>query len=331
MQFNKLYLLKFNSFFGHFYKKLILFFKKYIYQISKMSLPVALEFENWEPASVRYMQPRVNDRGGKSISIISTQLNRLLYVSTPCMSTWGMSDYVNEAGESDGKFSMTLRFPNPDYETSSTKEFLKKMKDFEALVIEDAVKNSELWWGEETPREVLKHNFFPFITYAKDKVTKKNDMSKPPKMKVKVPNYNGKWSVEVYDPEQNCLFPNDDTEQTPVDFVPKNSEVKCLIQCAGIWIGGKGWGVTWKLMQCIVKPPAKLTVFGKCHISLSDNDKERIMNTQTTNDEETSVEDAVQEVVDTTVEDSEDEEEVVPEPVKEPVKKKRVVKKKATA
>ena len=89
-----------------------------------MSLPVALEFANWEPASVRYMQPRVNDRGGKSISIISTQLNRLLYVSTPCMSTWGMSDYVNEAGESDGKFSMTLRFPNPDYDTPETKEFL---------------------------------------------------------------------------------------------------------------------------------------------------------------------------------------------------------------
>lgn len=299
-----------------------------------MSSAVALEFENWEPASVRYMQPRVNDRGGKSISIISTQLNRLLYVSTPCMSTWGMSDYVNEAGESDGKFSMTLRFPNPDYETSGTKEFLKKMKDFEALVIEDAVKNSELWWGEETPREVLKHNFFPFITYTKDKVTKKNDLSKPPKMKVKVPNYNGKWSVEVYDPEQNCLFPSDNTEQTPVDFVPKNSEVKCLIQCAGIWIGGKGWGITWKLMQCIVKPPAKLTVFGKCHISLSENDKERIMNTtntEATNDEEETEVVQEQAVVDTTVEDSEDEQEPEPEPKPEPVKKKRVVKKKASA
>ena len=27
-----------------------------------MSSAVALEFENWEPASVRYMQPRVNDQ-----------------------------------------------------------------------------------------------------------------------------------------------------------------------------------------------------------------------------------------------------------------------------
>jgi len=154
-------------------------------------------------------------------------------------------------------------------------------------------------------------------------------------MKVKVPNYNGKWSVEVYDPEQNCLFPSDNSEQTPIDFVPKNSEVKCLIQCAGIWIGGKGWGITWKLMQCIVKPPAKLTVFGKCHISLSENDKERIMNTNTeaTNDEEEIEVSQEQAVVDTTVEDSEDEEEPEPEPKPEPepVKKKRVVKKKASA
>ena len=84
-------------------------------------------------------------------------------------------------------------------------------------------------------------------------------------------------------------------------------------------------------MQCIVKPPAKLTVFGKCHISLSENDKERIMNTNTeaTNEEETE---AVEEqaVVDTIVEDSEDEEEPEPEPKPEPVKKKRVVKKKAS-
>ena len=294
-------------------------------------MPVSVEFQNWEPKKLRYMQPRVNDRGGKAISIISTQTNRSLHVSTPCMSTWGISDFVNEAGESDGKFSMTLRFPNVDYETVETKEFLQKMKDFESLVIEDAFKNSELWWGEETPKEVLKHNFFPFITYAKDKITKKNDMSKPPKMKVKVPNYGGKWSVEVYDTEQNTIFPSDNADHTPIEFVPKNSEVKCLIQCAGIWIGGKGWGITWKLIQCIVKPPTNFSVFGKCHISLSDTDRERINNpvqSSVTDLEEGEVVEAV--VPDTTVEDSEDEEEEPqPEPVKvEPVKKKRVVRKK---
>ena len=70
-------------------------------------------------------------------------------------------------------------------------------------------------------------------------------------------------------------------------------------------------------------------VCGKCHISLSDTDRERINNpvqSTVTDLEEGEVVEAV--VPDTTVEDSEDEEEE-PEPVKvEPVKKKRVVRKK---
>jgi len=297
-----------------------------------MSKSVAIDYQSWEPSALRFMQPRINDRGGKAISIISTQSNRSVYLTTPCLSTWGISDYVNEAGESDGKFSMTLRFPNPDYETPDTKMFMEKLKDFESQVMEDAITNSEAWWGESMPREVLKHNFFPFLTYTKVEGTKKNDTSKPPKMKVKVPNYGGKWSVEVYDPEQNRLFPSDNEEQTPVDFVPRNSEVKCLIQCAGIWIGGKGWGITWKLMQCIVKPPVQMSVFGKCHIALSDSDKQRIMAPKSEETTETETEEEVAEpVVETAVEDSEDEEEPEPEPKPEPVKKKRVVKKKATA
>ena len=30
--------------------------------------------------------------------------------------------------------------------------FLEKMKEFEERIIDDAVKNSELWWGEEMDR-----------------------------------------------------------------------------------------------------------------------------------------------------------------------------------
>jgi hypothetical protein len=42
------------------------------------------------------MQPKINDRGAKSINIISTQSNRALHISTPLMMTWGISDFVDE-------------------------------------------------------------------------------------------------------------------------------------------------------------------------------------------------------------------------------------------
>ena len=305
-----------------------------------MATKVTIDYKDWQPEQLRYMQPRVNDRGGKAISIISTQLNRSLHVTTPRLATWGISDFVNEQGESDGKFSMSLRFPNPDYETEDTELFLEKLKKFEERVIDDAVTNSELWWGEVMPREVIKHNFFPFLTYQKDKMTKKVDYTKPPKMKIKVPNYGGKWPVEVYDPMSTLLFSQENEDATPVDFVPKNSEVACLIQCSGIWIGGKGWGITWKLTQCIVKPPVNVSVFGKCHITLSEVEKEKIM--ESAPDAENEEDDAPpsasqpltrQEAV--AVEDSEDEEpepEPEPEPKPKPApKKKKVVRKKASA
>jgi hypothetical protein len=72
--------------------------------MSKQSTPIVLSVSEWNTDSIRYMQPKVNERGGKSINIISTQSNRSLHISTPLMMTWGIADFVDEkTGESDGK------------------------------------------------------------------------------------------------------------------------------------------------------------------------------------------------------------------------------------
>lgn len=235
-----------------------------------MSTPIVLSCNEWITSSVKYMAPKVNDRGGKSINIISKQTNRSLHISTPLMMTWGVSDYVDEkTGESDGKYSMSLNFPNQEYSNPATNTFLQKLKDFENQILDDAVTNSELWWGEEMSREVAKHTFFPFLKYSKSKDTKKIDLLKPPAIRAKVPFYNGKWGVEIYDTKQNMIFPCEQEFVTPTDLIPKLSQVACVLQCGGIWIGGKGWGLTWKLNQCIVKPREIVSVYGKCQVHLS--------------------------------------------------------------
>lgn len=293
-------------------------------KMSKPSTPIVVSSSEWKTAAVRYMQPKVNDRGGKSINIISTQSNRSLYVSTPLLMTWGISDFVDEkTGESDGKFSMSLAFPNEVYATPATTDFLAKLKAFENQILDDAVKNSEAWFGEEMSREVAKHTFFPFLKYSKDKLTKKTDFSKPPTIRAKVPNYNGKWNVEVYDTKRTLLFPCDNDNLTPMDFVPARSNVACVLQCGGLWFGGKGWGITWKLNQCVVKPHVQESVFGQCHIQLSSDDIQTI-ETQPVpaeEDEEESV--PASREVSTAVADS-DEEADEPEPEPKPVPKKVV-------
>jgi len=324
--------------------------------------PIVLTVSEWNTSSNRYMQPKVNERGGKSITIISTQSNRSLHLSTPLMMTWGISDFVDEKGESDGKFSMSLVFPNSDYSNNACDEFLNKLKAFESQILDDAVKNSEAWFGEEMSREVAKHTFFPFLKYSKDKTTKKIDLTKPPTIRAKVPNYNNRWAVEIYDTSSKLIFPCDNENMTPMDFIPKKSNVACVLQCGGLWFGGKGWGLTWKLVQCVVKPQEVVSVYGRCHIQLSTDELKMIETAPSKTDaefedeEEMSSQIAVTSsskplVTSTQVEDSDNEEDIKvvpetpllekvvepePEVVKEPVEnseepavvKKKVVKKK---
>lgn len=299
--------------------------------MSKPSTPIVLTANDWNTSSVRYMQPKINDRGAKSINIISTQTNRALHVSTPLMMTWGISDFVDEkTGESDGKYSLSLNFPNDDYRSAASDQFLQKLKGFENQILDDAVKYSEAWFGEELSREVVKHNFFPFLKYSKDKLTKKLDLTKPPAIRARVPNYNNRWGVEIYDTNSTLLFPCDNDNMTPMDFVPKKSQVACVLQCGGLWFGGKGWGITWKLNQCVVKPQEVISVFGKCQIQLSSDEIQTMdaapAHVDTDDEEEGGALLPVIAAKSTEVNDSDDEEPAaVEEKVVEPVKK--VVKK----
>lgn len=300
-----------------------------------MSVSRVLSVSDWNPSAVRYMQPRVNDRGGKGITIISNQTGRSLHISTPLLMTWGVSDYTDEkTGESDGKFTMSLNFPNADYSNKQSEAFLEKLKEFEDHIVDDAVKHTEAWFGKERSREVIKDSFFPFIKYPRDKLTKKLDLSKAPNIRVKVPNYGGEWkNLEIYDTKQQLLFPSDNENLTPIDLIPKKSQVACVIQCGGIWTaGGNSWGVIWKLNQCVVKPPTDVSIFGKCNVMLSENEIETLESQPETdpavvNEDEVEVfESTSSDKKDTTVEDSDDEE---PAPAPAPAPKKKVVKKAA--
>ena len=282
------------------------------------SQPIVLDVNAWVPESIRFTPPKVNDKQGKSINIISNQTGRGLHISSPLMTTWGISDFVDQTtGVSDGKFSISLSFPNEEYATKNSTMFLDKVKAFETAILNEAVKNSELWWGEKLTLDILKYSFFPILKFPKIKGTKKPDMTKSPTLSAKVPFYekDNRWNVELYDTNGSLIFPCENEEMTPAHFVPKLSNVACVLQCGGIWIGGKGWGVTWKLVQAVVKPKEVVTVFGKCHIKLSEDEKNTIENDDADAEEEVSAPEP--KAAQTMVEDS-DEEDEAPKPAPEP-------------
>lgn len=292
---------------------------------STKSQPIVLDVNAWVPDAIRFTPPKVNDKQGKSINIISNQTGRGLHISSPLLTTWGISDFVDQTtGVSDGKFSISLTFPNEEYATKNSTMFLDKIKAFESAILNEAVKNSELWWGEKLTLDILKYSFFPILKFPKIKGTKKPDMSKSPTLSAKVPFYekDNRWNVELYDTNGTLIFPCDNEEMTPAHFVPKLSNVACVLQCGGIWIGGKGWGVTWKLVQAVVKPKEVVSVFGKCHIKLSEDEKNTIENHDVEAEEEVN---SIPAPITTMVEDSDDEEEA-PKVVEKPIPKAEVPK-----
>jgi hypothetical protein len=297
-----------------------------------------LTVDEWTPKAFKTLAPKVNDRGGKSIGVISLETNRSMQLSTPMMLTWGISDYLDkETGESDGKFSMSLQFPSDEYRKPATDMFLEKLKEFESRIIDEAVTKSEVWFGEPLSRELVIYNMWAFLKYPRIKDSKRPDMTKAPTLKVKVPYYDTKWGLELYDIEKSRIFPGDNGNLTPLDFVPSKSQIACVIQCTGINIVGKGWGPAFKITQGMVKPRENQSILGKCHVFLSDDDRKTLLAPAAAMQDEEDETPLAPAPAPDTDDDEEEEEEVVKKAVKRPASDvvpavvKKVVKKKVVA
>lgn len=300
---------------------------------------------------MKYAKPKIND-GRKSIKIYNKE-NKMFYLQAPLMLTWGVNEFQEK--DKDGaiveggrlSYDMALQFPSSDYMSPQIGKFLQNMKDFEEKVKQDAFTNCKEWLGlPNSIKQVTDAFFNPILKYPKDKVTQEIDYDRSPTMKIKIPYWEGQFKgFEIYDDKQNQLFPSQ-TVDSPVELIAKGCQVATILQCGGIWVGNKTYGVTWKLFQAVVKPRESLA--GKCHIMLTSDEKETLANSKESEDNEEEVKKTPQEVQTVEekaqVEDSDDEdapkEEVVdvPEPeeekkveVEDKPKSKKVVKKKTVA
>ena len=260
--------------------------------------------------SINYTKPKVNALGGKSIGILNKKSNKSLFVSTPLMLTWGINEYVDEVS---GKrtYDMSLQFPNDEYSTPEIKKFLANMIALENKIKADAITNSKEWMNKaKMTTDVVDALFTPILKYPKDQQTGDPDTTRPPSLRIKIPYWEGEWKCELYDMDQTQIFPSTN-DITPIELITKASNTATVIQCGGIWFANGKFGVTWKLLQAVVKP--KQSLKGKCFISLSKEDKEKL---QTTNLDEDDANDVVAKVVEDT--DDEDEEPVVEKATPEP-------------
>jgi hypothetical protein len=303
-----------------------------------MAHELITNFDDFSPASVSYGAPRTNARGGKSIKILDARKNTLV-LSTPLILTWGANKMVDE-DTGRVSYNLSIQFPNEQYGTDSTRAFFEKMKTFESNVLDACVKNSKEWFGKtKMSREVAEALFTPILKYPKDKVTGEPDYDRAPTMRIKIPYWDGKFNVELYDTDKSAIFtPDTDLDGRSFEsIIPKASHIAAAIQCNGLWFAAGKFGVTWQLAQAIVRRPVRIQ--GSCFLTMS-NDDHKVLDDVARREAETSADADVEEELDalatTQVDDSDEEDEKVeeqepsPEPSPKPVvkKKRRVVKKK---
>jgi hypothetical protein len=223
---------------------------------------------------VKYSKMKVNKVGGKSVGIMNSETGKSLILQTPLILTWGANMFRDEKS---GKvtYDMALQFPREEYQTEDNKKFLDAMVTFQKKLRQDAIANSKEWFNKTTMVEAaIDALFHPMLTYPKDKESGEPDMTKSPTLKVKIPFWENQFNCEIYDTNSEMLFPCESSSNTPLELIPKASNISALIQCGGIWFANGKFGVTWKLVQCVVKPKPSLK--GRCLISLTSEVKTQI-------------------------------------------------------
>ena len=223
----------------------------------------------------KYAKVKINNSGGKSVGILNAATNSVLNVQTPLMLTWGVNENTDKKTGEIQSYTMALQFPSDEYKTAQISKFFANMQQFEAKIKRDAIANSKEWFGKAMSAEVVGAIFTPMLYYSKNLQTGEPDLSKNPTLKVKLPFYDGEWKgIEIYDTENNTLFPGNSDGKTPKDIIIKGSDVSLIMTCGGLWFAGGAFGVTWRLFQAVLKPKASLR--GRCHIVLDEDEQKRI-------------------------------------------------------
>ena len=253
---------------------------------------------------VLYTKPKTNASGGKNVGLLNQSSKKSLYLSTPLMLTWGVNTWEPDQPGGRTSYDMALQFPKSDYATEETTAFLTAMQEMEAKLKADAVENSKEWFNKsKMSAEVIDALFSPMLKYPKGD-DGEPDTSRAPTLKVKMPFYDNKFNVELYDMNSAPLFPNtENPDLSPVDLIQKGQNVALVIQSGGIWFANGKFGTTWRLVQAVVQPRVSVLGNRTCYVPLTASARSTLQ--EEADQHEDNVENG--ESVTAVVEDSDDE------------------------
>ena len=129
--------------------------------------------------------------------------------------------------------------------------------DFQNKILSTATEQSTKWFGKARSREVLADIMKQFVSPSVEKVNGEwvPTGKYPPSLKMKVPVYDGRVTMDVVDHLGKNL--EVDIDNIAAIF-PKRVEASIVVS-PSIYITGQGFGVTWRISYAKVSPPQRTT------------------------------------------------------------------------
>jgi hypothetical protein len=156
-------------------------------------------------------------------------------------------------------------------ENAKVTNFYNALSTLDEFMVDEATKNSKLWFKQELKREVVEAFYTPSVKFGRDK--EGNPTPYPPNVKVQLRKKRNANDTAAADSDLSNSFDVDvfdasaatDANARPIKGVPmgdllvRRVEVTCLIECTGVWFAGGKFGLSWKASQIRVdKAPSGL-------------------------------------------------------------------------
>lgn len=206
-------------------------------------VPVPLAPSSMEIEKVSFSDISSNSYGSK-FAWVNYDNNKFL-IDVPEMNVpFGLNKYV-PAGEDGGnaKYSIEpdFRKADEDEETAALLNFFEKMDE---KLVEEGCANSLAWFKKAKQSEDVTRAFLQSsLRYSVDRKTGER-LDYAPRFKVKVPCWNGAFSCDFLDADDNKI--EGLNEENVVDHVPKGSKVSMVIRPSTLWFAGGKFGISWQ-------------------------------------------------------------------------------------
>ena len=209
--------------------------------------------KNIDTSKITVSLPKNLDNGSKLVYVNNN--NGRFNVQTPWMDVpWNMGVYTEGPFP---KYTMELSFKGME-NSPEMEKFLTKLNEVDLRLINLGVENSMPWFKKKTiSQETVEALYNPIVKVSKDKDTGEPDGKWPSTIRLKVPYRDDKWSSVLVNGENGQTYDinNPDSSDRTEDILIKNSKVRAIIQCVGLWIASGNYMCQWQLVKAEVKVP----------------------------------------------------------------------------